>query len=127
MVESDQILKDIREIKWHQESIDGSMELLIKANRDAILPEIMKFFGRSRRRAEIFLAVNGKRAVREIAEILGMKESNVSRELAKLKREGLIEIKRITSEGYYIYCKGRVNRILRISQKLKEKFEVHQF
>ena len=123
-MESDEVAKDIREIKWHQEAIDSSMELLIKANRDAILSEIMKFFGRSKRRAEVFLAVDGKRTVEDIAELLSMKGPNVSRELTKLKEEGMIEIKRITKEGYYVYKKRRVDKILGISQKLRRKFNI---
>jgi DNA-binding transcriptional ArsR family regulator len=122
---SDEIAKDIREIKWHQEAIDSSMELLLKANRDAILAEIMSFFGRSKRRAQIFLAVDGKRTVEDITKLLDLQKPNVSAGLTKLKNEGLIEIKKITSEGYYIYKKRRVDRILGISKKLRQKFELN--
>lgn len=123
MVESDELARDIREIKWHQEAIDSSLELLIKANRNAILDEIMNFFGRSKRRAQIFLAVDGKRTVQNITELLHMKKPNVSADLTRLKEEGLIEIKKITKEGY-IYKKRRVDRILGISRKLRKKFGI---
>lgn len=124
MVESEEVARDIREIKWHQEAIDSSMELLIKANRETILAEIMSFFGRSKRRAQVFLVVDGKRTVEDIAQLLDMKRPNVSRELTKLKKEGLVEIKRITKEGYYVYKKRRVDRILGISRTLRKKFEI---
>ena len=124
MVESEEVARDIREIKWHQEAIDSSMELLIKANRDTILAEIMNFFGRSKRRAQVFLAVDGKRTVEDIVQLLDMKSPNVSRELTKLKKEGLVEIKRITREGYYVYKKRRVDRILGISRTLRKRFEI---
>src|SRR5438132_1151418 len=52
--ESDQLSQDIREIKWHQEAIDGSMELLIRANKKSILGEILSFFGDARRRADVY-------------------------------------------------------------------------
>ncbi len=123
MVESKEVAQDIREIKWHQAAIDSSMELLIKANRESILPEIMMFFGKSKRRVEVFLAVDGKRTVDDIARLLRMKGPNVSRELANLKQEGLIEIKRIKREGY-LYKKRRVDRILGISQRLKREFGI---
>lgn len=123
MVESEEVARDIREIRWHQEAIDSSMELLIKANRDSILSEIMAFFGESRRRAEVFLAVDGKRTVEDITQTLAMKKPNVSTQLTKLKEEGLIEIKRITSKGH-VYKKRRVDKILGISKKLKNKFEI---
>ncbi|MCK4443483.1 MAG: MarR family transcriptional regulator [Thermoplasmata archaeon] len=121
MVESEEVARDIREIRWHQEAIDSSMELLIKANRDAILSEIMAFFGKSRRRAQVFLAVDGQRTVEDITQMLAMKKPNVSAQLTGLKEEGLIEIKRITKSGY-VYKKRRVDKILGISKKLKNKF-----
>ncbi len=123
MVESKEVAQDIREIKWHQAAIDSSMELLIKANRESILPEIMMFFGKSKRRVEVFLAVDGTRTVDDIARLLKMKGPNVSRELTNLKQEGLIEIKRIKREGY-VYKKRRVDRILGISQRLKREFGI---
>ena len=124
MVE-DTVAKDIREIKWHQEAIDSSMELLIKANGVQILEEIMSFFQKSKRRAEVYLAVNGKRTVSDIVQFLEMKAPNVSRELSKLKDEGLVEIKEIPSSGY-VYKKRKVDRILKISKKLRKSFEIEE-
>ena len=43
--ESDELSQDIKEIKWHQEAIDASMEMLIRANKKQILIEILGFFG----------------------------------------------------------------------------------
>jgi DNA-binding MarR family transcriptional regulator len=123
MVESEEVARDIREIKWHQEAIDSSMELLIKANREAILSEILGFFGKSRRRVQVYIAVDGNRTVEDITRFLQMKKPNVSSHLTKLKQEGLIEIKRITKAGY-VYRKRRVDRILGISRKLRRKFEI---
>ncbi|MBU7036697.1 MAG: MarR family transcriptional regulator [Theionarchaea archaeon] len=125
MVESDEATRDIREIKWHLEAIDCSMELLTKANKDNILAEIMSFFGKSKRKAEVFLAVNEKRTVDDITELLQMKESNVSRELTSLKNEGLIELWKLTSEGHRIYRKRKVDRILGISRILKQEFGIN--
>ena len=125
MNESDMIAQDIREIKWHQEAIDSSMELLIKAHRQQIEEEIMRFFGKSKRRAEIYLKCDGKNTVSDIANQLQMKIPNVSRELTKLKQEGLIKVKRITDKGY-IYEKTKIDRILKISKKLKQKFNLQE-
>ena len=123
MIESEEVARDIREIKWHQEAIDSSMELLIKANRDAILSEIMAFFGKSRRRAQVILAVDGRRTVKDITQMLDMKKQNVSSQLVRLKDEGLVEIKRITRRGR-VYKKRRVDRILGISRMVRRKFEI---
>ncbi len=124
MVESDQIAQDVREIKWHQEAIDSSMELLIKANSEKILEEIFKFFGRSKRKAEVFLAVDGQRTVEDITDFLGMQKPNVSRHLTSLKEEGLVEIKKVTRGGYYVYKRRRVDKILGLSKKLKVKLRI---
>lgn len=123
MVESEEVARDIREIKWHQEAIDSSMELLIKANREAILKEILAFFGNSRRRVQIYIAIDGTRTVEDITRFLDMKKPNVSAQLTRLGEEGLIEIKKITKAGR-IYKKRRVDRILGIGRKLRKKFGI---
>src|SRR5438309_11533565 len=121
--ESDQLSQDIREIKWHQEAIDGSMELLIRANKKSILGEILSFFGDARRRAEVYLAIDEQRTVSGIADLLHMKGSNVSRELSLLKDFGLIAIAKLT-ESSIVYTKRRIDRILSLSKELRQKFDL---
>ncbi|MGV9103561.1 MAG: hypothetical protein ACOC3C_05560 [Candidatus Thorarchaeota archaeon] len=124
MPESEDVAKDIREIKWHQEAIDASLELLLRANREEILREIKKVFGRSRRRAQIYLVIDGSRSVSEMGDMLGVQSPNISPVLGEFKDAGLIEIKRIESDGSYIYRKRRVDRILGISKMVREKFNL---
>lgn len=124
MTEIDVIMNDVREIKWHQGSIDGSLKLLLRANKEKILPGLMNIFGKSRRRAEIYLIINGNYSVGEIAKNLDMKISNVSTEITKLKDETLIEIQKISKEGEFIYKKTELDKIFRISRELKDKFKI---
>lgn len=125
MTEGDPVAQDIREIKWHQEAIDSSMELLVKAHKKDVEPEIMKVFSRARRRAEVYLKCDGRRTVTSIADELEMQLPNVSREITKLKSKGLIKIKDITDEGY-IYEKTNIDKILGLSKKLKKKFNLEE-
>ena len=124
MSEIDIIMNDVREIKWHQESIDGSLKLLLRANKEKILPGLIKVFGRSKRRAEIYLAIDGKISVSEIAIRLGMKISNVSSEITIIKNEALVEIKNISNNNEYIYKKTELEKIFKISSELKRKFGI---
>ena len=124
MSEIDIIMNDVREIKWHQGSIDGSLKLLLKANKEKILPGLINVFGRSKRRVEIYLAIDGKLYVSEITSKLGMKISNVSTEITILKNEALIEIKNISNNGEYIYKKTELEKIFKISNELKKKFGI---
>ena len=110
------IMSDVREIKWHQGSIDGSLRLLLKANKDKILPELMNVFGRSIRRVEVYLSIDGKLSVEEIATKLNMRQPNVSRHITPLKDEALIEIKKVSKDGEYIYKKTELEKIFGISR-----------
>ncbi|MFX0138901.1 MAG: hypothetical protein ACFFDN_34995 [Candidatus Hodarchaeota archaeon] len=112
----------MREIKWHQESIDSSLILLLKANKEEILKELILVFGNSKRRAEVYLSIDGKTSVGSIADKLGMKIQNVSPHITKLKNEGLIEIKNLTENSEYIYKKTELEKIFKLSSVIKKKF-----
>jgi predicted transcriptional regulator len=113
--------KDVREIKWRVEGIDKSIDLLVRANRKQIVKEIEEFFGKSKNRVKVFLAIDGEKTVEKIAIELGMKAPNVSRRITELRNEGLINIKKITKKGY-IYEKTEKVRILGLEKKLSKKF-----
>ena len=123
MPESDELAIDIKKIRWRQESIDSSMDLLLKANKESIMADIGKFFGSSKRRVQVYLAVDGKRPVGELAQILHMRRPNVSGDLLKCADEGLIE--RIPStKGGFLYKKKRIDKVLHIRQFLERKFDL---
>ena len=122
MPESDELAIDIKEIRWHQESMDSSMDLLLKANKEAILGEIEMFFSNARRRAEVFLAVDGQRTVEEIAKVLQMNSPNVSRDLTKCAEEGLIERIAQSGGGGFVWKKKRIDQVLHLSAFFRKKF-----
>src|SRR5437867_1699066 len=123
--ESDELSQDIKEIKWHQEAIDASMEMLIRANKKQILTEILGFFGNSKRRAQVYLAVDGERSVAAIAGLLTMKGPNVSSELTLLKDFGLIEVKSVSGPAI-VYKKRKIDRILGVGRELEQIFRLKE-
>jgi hypothetical protein len=123
MPESDELSKDIREIKWHQEEIDSSLEMLLRANKENLLREVLEMFGRSKRRARVYLAVDGIRNVGEIASDEGIHDKNVYNELKVLKRGSLIVIKG-EKEKQLVFKKSKLDHILNLSKILRKKFSL---
>lgn len=122
MPESDELAIDIKEIRWRQESMDSSMDLLLKANKDSILTQIEAFFRNSKRKAQVYLTVDGKRSVDEIAQMLNMKAPNVSRDLTRCADEGLIERISQSGSGGFVWRKTRKDKVLHISDFVRKKF-----
>lgn len=116
--------KDVREIRWRVEGVEKSVDLLVRANRKEITADLMEFFGRSRDRVKVFLEVDGEKTVEAITKTLKMKKPNVSQRISELKDEGLIELRKITREGYYIYAKTEKVKILDIERKLMKRFHL---
>jgi len=117
--------KDVREIKWRVEGIEKSVDLLVRANRDQIIKDLMEFFGRSRDRVNVFLNIDGEKTVNQITKDLGMKKPNVSKRITELENEGLVKIKKITKQGY-IYEKTEKVRILNLERILRKKFGIKE-
>jgi hypothetical protein len=87
-----QILNRLAHIEHKVESIDETNAFALRAEAEKHQKTVGKIFGRSKRRAQIYLAADGTRGVAEIAQHLGIKLPNVSPELRILKEEGLLEI-----------------------------------
>ncbi len=123
MPETDELAIDIKHIRWRQESIDASMDLLLKANKVSIMAEFEAFFQNSQRKVQVYLSIDGNRTVEEIAKALGMKQPNVSSYITQCAKEGLIE-KVPGINGGYVWKKTRIDQVLRISDSLKKKFNL---
>jgi len=117
--------KDVREIKWRVDGIEKSMDLLVRANREQIIKDLMEFFGRSKDRVNVFLSIDGEKTVNQITKDLGMKKPNVSKRITELQDEGLVKIKKITKQGY-IYEKTEKVRIINLEKILRKRFGVEE-
>lgn len=116
--------KDIKEIRWRVEGIDGSVDLLVRANRKQILSDLMDFFGRSKERVRVFLEIDGQKSVEGIVKSLQIGQPHVSRRITELKNEGLIELASITAEGHHIYRKTSKVKILGLDSELRKTFKM---
>lgn len=118
---NEEIQEQITKIGWKVESIDDSINLLIKGSRKEILGEVLAFFGRNYSLMKVFLNVDREKNVLQLSQTLKMKPPNVLRELSKLKKEGLIEIVR-TGAGGNVYRKKVIDDVLQLSVCLLKRF-----
>lgn len=115
------ILNRLAAISHRVDSIDQTQAFALRADADRHFEQVRQIFGKSVRRAKVYLAANGRRSVGEIATHLGINSPNVSVELKTLGEEGLLEI--ILSDGGANYWgKKPLDRTLRISKFLREEF-----
>jgi len=116
-----QILSRLAKIEHRVDSIDQTSAFALRAEEAKHLASVEKIFRKSRRRAQVYLAADGSRSVEEIAEHLGMKRPNVSRDLTTLGTEGLLELADSVGNRN-IWSKKALDRTLRISRYLRDKF-----
>ena len=119
---NEEILRRLSNIEHRVASIDETSAFAMRANRVAHPEQIAQIFRRSKRRAQIYIAANGKRTVNGIAEVLQMKQPHVSRELTYLEREGLLVATSLGAENYW--NKKPIDRTLGISDYLQEHFDL---
>ena len=118
-----QILSRLANIEHKVDSIDQTNAFALRADEAKHLASVERVFRKSKRRAQIYLAANGSRSVEEIADHLGMKQQNVSRDLMALGSEGLLGL--AESVGHRkIWSKKALDRTVRISKHLQNKFNL---
>lgn len=118
-----QILNRLGNLEHKVDSLDQTTAFALRAEAQKHIDVVMSIFGKSTRRAQVYLAVNGARGVQEIAGHLSMQRQNVGPDLKVLTEEGLIEIIDAPG-GKDVYAKKALDRTLRISKILREKFNL---
>lgn len=116
-----QILNRLARIEYKVDSLEQTTAFALRADADRHFASAKEIFGKSKRRAQVYLAVDGSRGVLEIAGHLKMKQPNVSSDLKVLSDEGLLEITGLRA-GKTIWVKKPVDRTLRISKFLRDEF-----
>jgi len=117
--------RDVKQIRYKVEALDASVDLLLRANRSEITKDLMDFFGKSKDRIKVFLAVDGEKTVNALVESLKpMLRNNASARLTELAGEGLIHVKKSTKHGK-VYDKTEKVRILNLEKHLKKKFNLN--
>ncbi len=118
MTESKELHEKIDKILQRVESMDSFMPWLIRPQSKEIREDMMVFFKRQTVAANVFLEIDGNKTVSDIAKQLVMKQSNVSREIAKLTAMGIIELKSVSTTT--IYQKTKIDKIIRLSEALSK-------
>lgn len=118
-----QILNRLANLQHKVDSIEQTNAFVLRADADKHLESVHEVFGRSERKAQVYLAANGDRTVGEIATHLKMKIPNVSTILKRLQDEGLLEISEVGG-GANFYVKTPLDRTIRISKYLRETYNL---
>jgi len=116
-----QILNRLSKIEHKVDSLEQTTAFALRAEKDKHFASVKEIFKTGKRRAQIYLAVDGSRSVKEIAAHLRMKQPNVSRELKILAEEGLLKIVD-ASGGRDTWAKNPIDRTLRITQFLRTEY-----
>lgn len=120
-----QILRRLTNIEHKVDSLDQTTAFALRADANKHFESVKKIFGSSVRRVQVYLAANGHRAVQDITKLLKMKQPNVSKELERLKDEGLLEV--IEKEGGKTFWgKKPIDRTIRISQHLIKEYNLNK-
>lgn len=118
-----QILNRLAKIEYKVDSLEQTTAFALRADEQRHFESVKQIFRNGKRCAQVYLAADGRRNVKQISAHLGMKQPNVSRELRALASEGLLEIIDTDSDGT-TWGKKPLDRTLRISQFLKKEYSL---
>jgi len=118
-----QILSRLARIEHKVDSLEQTTAFALRAEADKHFNSVKAIFRDSKRKAQVYLAVDGAKSVQDLADHLGMKRQNVGSELKSLADEGLLEIID-TQGGKDIWGKKPVDRTLRIAKFLQQEFSL---
>lgn len=117
--ESKELHDKVDEILSHVKSLDGQMSWLVKSQLQGMKTELVEYLTKKKRRAaKVYLAVDGERNVKTIADYLELQNENVSIELKWLERNGLVHLQK-----WGIYKKDKIDKILDLTKELRKDAE----
>jgi hypothetical protein len=116
-----QVLSRLGVIEHKVDSLEQTTAFALRADADRHHETVKQIFRHSIRKAQVYLAADGTRGVKEVAAHLHMQRQNITPELKKLQDEGLLEIV-ATSGGKDLWGKKPVDQSLRITQFLCKEF-----
>jgi arginine repressor len=121
---TDELYNELRVIRSRIESIERGQEVLIRADRKAVLAEILPEFEKDPTLGRIYLLVDGVRGQRQIQQEItasgfAVSEPTVSRRMDKLKELELVVLDDRTAAGN-IYRKTQFDRALRLTREVEQ-------
>lgn len=120
-----EVLRRLIRIDHKTDSMEDSLAWIVSANSPQLTDDLISAFGSSTRRVQVYLALDGKRNVQDLAHHLGMKQPNVSSILAWLKRKRLIDVLE-AGNGGNIYKKKFFDAIVGLSEALMKRFNLDE-
>jgi hypothetical protein len=121
MTESSELHEKVDKILQRVESMDSFMPWLIRPQAEQIRESLLAWFKKQSSAARVYLEIDGDRTVTAIGQKLGMKQPNVSREIAKLRDDvGLIEQKTVGNTT--VYRKTKIDRVLGLTKELERQY-----
>ena len=117
------ILEKLIKLDNRTDSMRHSLDWLVRANEPQLKEALIKAFGKSAVRVQVYLALDGRKNVNDVAKGLDLVPANVSREIAWLKKKGLIAPIDADGRGT-IYKKTQLDSIIHLSEDLARLFEL---
>src|SRR5438132_4642870 len=99
MADQKQVLDRLIRIDNRTDAIQHNLAWLVRANEPQLKEKLVQAFGNSRRRVQVYLALDGIQTVNGLARVLDMKQPNVSSVIAWLKKKGLIDAAEADGQG----------------------------
>lgn len=113
------LANEVAGIREQQEDQAIILRLLLEPNRPDLCQQIMeRSFGGSSRRAQVYLAIRPGKTSKQIADEIGMKDSNVRTEIHHLREAGLVER---TQDGTY---RQKLEKFLGLAVELRKRFSL---
>lgn len=75
---------------------------------------LMKALGNESRLMVLCSLAEGERSVSELNQLVPLSQSALSQQLARLRREGLVETRRVSQTIYYSLCEGPADRLIHL-------------
>lgn len=79
---------------------------------------LMKALGNESRLMILCLLAEGERSVGELNDLIPLSQSALSQQLARLRRQGLVETRRQSQTIYYSLAEGPADRVIRLLHQI---------
>ena len=126
MANQKQVLDRLIRIDNRTDAMQHNLAWLVRANEPQLKEKLIEAFGNSVRRVQVYVALDGLKNVNGIANALGMKQPNVSRDLLWLKKKGLIDAVEANGQGT-VYQKTIFDSIIQLSEELAARFSLDKY
>ena len=118
----DHLLEKVAAVSRRMDSMEEIVGSLADAN-DGLKTKMLGKFGKSRRRAQVFLALDGIRDANAVAKLVRTQRQNVDVEIRTLWKSRLIDTAESNGRGV-IYRKRSIDRFTGLSDDLMEIFNL---